>query len=55
MSIEVNKDKQKTNEKGKTIYSYNNDKNAKEHSLRQFLSILQDNNELLIIDKKVSK
>ena len=55
MSIEVNKDKQKINEKGKTTYKHNNDKNAKEHSLRQFLSILQDNNELLTIDKKVTK
>src|SRR4028119_76645 len=55
MSIEANKDKQKINEKGKTIYTHNNDKNVKEHSLRQFLSILQDNNELFIIDKKVSK
>ncbi|HZH39051.1 MAG TPA: UbiD family decarboxylase [Bacillales bacterium] len=55
MSIEVNKDKQKINEKGKTINTHSNDKNVKEHNLRQFLSILQDNNELLIIDKKVSK
>src|ERR671920_2568547 len=55
MSIEVNKDKQKINEKGKTIYKHNNDKNAKKYDLRGFLSILKDKNELLIIDKKVKR
>lgn len=55
MSIEINKDKPKTNGKRKITYTDNNDKNIKECSLRQFLSILQDNNELLIIDKKISK
>jgi len=56
MSIEITKDKQKKTEKRKVTYNTdNNDKNTKEPSLRQFLSILQDNNELLTIDKKVSK
>ena len=55
MSIEIAKDKQKKMENRKITYADNNDKNIKEPSLRQFLSILRDNNELLTIDKKVSK
>jgi UbiD family decarboxylase len=55
MGIETNEDKQKTNEKRKAFDTGDNHKNTEEYSLRQFLSILQNNNELLIIDKKVSK
>jgi UbiD family decarboxylase len=55
MSIKINKDSQKTNEKIRVTHKDNNSKDMEEYSLRKFLSILQDNNELLIIDKKVNK
>jgi 2,5-furandicarboxylate decarboxylase 1 len=56
MKLKSNKNKKKINNKSsRNIVIDNNDKNINENNLRDFLSILKDKNELIVIDKKVNK
>jgi anhydromevalonate phosphate decarboxylase len=43
------------NNKRRKIFTINEDKNRNDYNLRDFLSILEEKNELLVIDKKVNK
>ncbi len=56
MDIKINDKKERIiNKKSRKIFTENNDKNTNDYNLRDFLSILEDKYELLIIDKKVNK
>ncbi len=50
----MSKNKEETSKKRK-FFTYNDNKNNNDYNLRDFLSILENKNELLIIDKKVNK
>ncbi|HEY0579299.1 MAG TPA: hypothetical protein VGC75_01210, partial [Candidatus Nitrosocosmicus sp.] len=52
----MNNNKEETiNDKRAKIFAFNEHKNVNDYSLRDFLSILEDKNELLVINKKVNK
>jgi 2,5-furandicarboxylate decarboxylase 1 len=52
----MNNNKEETiNNKRAKIFAFNEDKYINDYSLRDFLSILEDKNELLVINKKVNK
>lgn len=56
MNIKINNNNERTtNDKRRKIFAENNDKNTNDYNLRDFLSILEEKDELLIIDKKVNK
>ena len=50
----MSKNKEETSKKRK-FFTYNDNKDNNDYNLRDFLSILENKNELLIIDKKVNK
>src|SRR6476469_7195747 len=52
----MNNNKEKTiNDKGAKTFASNEDKYINDYSLRSFLSILENKNELIVINKKVNK
>jgi 2,5-furandicarboxylate decarboxylase 1 len=51
----MSKNKEETTNKRRKFFTHNDDKNNNDYNLRDFLSILENKNELLIIDKKVNK
>ena len=56
MNININNNKEKMiKDKRRKYFTENNDKKITDYNLRDFLSILENQNELLIIDKKVNK